>query len=81
MVTVRALERIEALSDHAPLLLSIGIPPRKSKNSFKFELGWIDRDGFYELVKAIWEKPVSGRTPIQCWKQNACLAQIPPWLG
>jgi len=65
MVTVRALERIEALSDHAPILLSVGTPPRKSKHSFKFELGWMEHDGFQDLVKAIWEKPVSGQTPIQ----------------
>ena len=54
MVTVRALERIEAISDHAPLLLSIGPTPRQSKHEFKFELGWMGRDGFYEMVKAIW---------------------------
>ena len=32
MVTVRALERIKVLSDHAPLLLSFGSPPQKSMN-------------------------------------------------
>src|SRR3954469_12772435 len=70
MVTVRALERIEALSDHALLLLSFGSPPRKSTNEFKFELGWMIRDGFYEMVKAIWEKPVDGQTPILRWNNK-----------
>ena len=70
MVTIRALERIEALSDHAPLLLSFGSPPRKSTNEFKFELGWMIRDGFYEMVKAIWEKPVGGQTPILRWNNK-----------
>src|SRR3954471_8363273 len=64
MVTVRALERIEALSDHAPLLFSFGSPPRKSMNEFKFELGWMIRDDFYEMVKDIWVKPVGGQTSI-----------------
>src|SRR3954470_365148 len=70
MVIVHALESIEALSDHAPLLLYFGSSPQKSTNEFKFELGWMIRDGFYEMVKAIWEKPVGGQTPILRWNNK-----------
>ena len=70
MVSVRALERIEALSDHAPILLTTGLPRIQCKRQFKFELGWLHREGFYELVKKVWERPVSGSNPIQIWNNK-----------
>ena len=39
LVSVRALERIEGLSDHAPILLTTGTPSPQCKPRFKFELG------------------------------------------
>jgi hypothetical protein len=39
MVSVRALECIEALSDHAPILLTTGSPRPRCAHRFKFELG------------------------------------------
>jgi hypothetical protein len=39
MVTVRTLERIVGFSDHAPILLSTGLPRPPSNHRFKFELG------------------------------------------
>jgi hypothetical protein len=39
MVSVRALERIEKLSDHATIILTTGTPRRVCKRPFKFELG------------------------------------------
>ena len=54
LVTVRALERIEDLSDHAPLLLSTGTLKSNVRHRFKFELGWLLRDGFDDMVKRVW---------------------------
>lgn len=65
LVTVRAFERIEALSDHAPILLSTGTLKPTTQHPFKFELGWLERDGFDELVKKVWSKPLSGDSPIR----------------
>ena len=53
LVTVRALERIEELSAHAPLLLSTGTLKPNARHRFKFELGWLLRDGFNEMVKGV----------------------------
>jgi hypothetical protein len=39
MVSVRALERIEALSDHAPILVTTGSVRPPCIRRFKFELG------------------------------------------
>jgi hypothetical protein len=39
MVSVRTLERIEKLSDHAPILLTTGNPRPPYKHPFKFKLG------------------------------------------
>ena len=64
MASVRVLERIEALSDHAPILLTTGSQIIHSKHQFKFELGWLDRDGFDDMVKMVWARPVNGATPL-----------------
>jgi hypothetical protein len=70
MVTVRALERIEKLFDHAPILLTTGTPRPLHKRPFKFELEWLQRDGFHDMVKKVWERPVSGNTPISRWNNK-----------
>ena len=72
MVSVRALPRIEALSDHAPILLTTGLPRPQHRRKFKFELRWLLRDGFYDMVKEVWEKPVAGHTPIHKWNKKVC---------
>ena len=70
MVTVRALERIVGFSDHAPILLSTGLPRPPTKRRFKFELGWLNREGFQTMVKKVWERPVVGMSPIQRWNNK-----------
>jgi hypothetical protein len=41
MVSVRALERIEGFSAHAPILLTTGIHKPHGNHRFKFELEWL----------------------------------------
>jgi hypothetical protein len=65
IVFVRAPERIEGFSDHAPILLTTGTPRLPSKHRFKFELGWLQREGFHEMVKNVWKRPVNANSPIQ----------------
>jgi hypothetical protein len=72
MVTVRALERIVGFSDHAPILLTTGTPRPPSTRRFKFELGWLQREGFQDMVKRIWERPVTHGSPIQRWNNKIC---------
>jgi hypothetical protein len=35
---------------------------------FKFELGWLLRDSFMEMVRDIWENTVVGQTPMERWQ-------------
>jgi hypothetical protein len=70
MVSVRALERIEGLSDHAPILLSTGTPRPTGNHRFKFELGWLHRDGFHDMVKDVWDRPIADMPPIQRWNSK-----------
>jgi hypothetical protein len=67
---LRALERIEGLFDHAPILLTTGIPKPPSKHRFKFDLGWLQREGFHDMVKNVWERPIAANSPIQRWNSN-----------
>jgi hypothetical protein len=70
IVSVRALERIGKLSDHASILLTTGVPRPPCKHPFKFKLGWLQRDGFQTMVKDIWERPVAGNIPILRWNKK-----------
>jgi hypothetical protein len=83
MVSVRALERIEKLSDHAPILLTTGTPRPLCKRPFKFELGWLQREGFHDMVKKVWERPVAGNTPIMRWnkKMRALRKYLSGWAS
>jgi hypothetical protein len=60
------------LSNHAPILLTTGIPSPPSKRPFKCELGWLQRDDFHDMVKTILERPVTGQTPIARWNNKMC---------
>jgi hypothetical protein len=72
MVSVRALERIESLSDLAPILMTTGSARPRCARHFKFELGWLHRDGFHDMVKSIWERPVVGHSPTERWNNKIC---------
>jgi hypothetical protein len=65
IVLVRALERIEGLSDHVLILLTIGLPRPQSNHQFKFELVWLQREGFRDMVNNVWERPVGAGSPVQ----------------
>jgi hypothetical protein len=63
-VSVHALTR--EISDHSPLLLDSEQPPKQNNaNMFKFELSWLLKGGFYELVAQVWQREIRGAT-----KQN-----------
>jgi hypothetical protein len=53
LASVRVLPRIEALSDHASILISTGTPSSPRRRPFKFEIGWLQRDGFSDMIKFI----------------------------
>jgi hypothetical protein len=79
MVYVRALPRIEAISDHTPILLTTGLAQPQHRCKFKFELGWLHWEGFHDMVKEVWEKPVVGQTPIHQW--NNKMSALRKFLG
>ena len=54
----------------APILLTTGTPRPLCKRPFKFELGWLHRDGFQDMVKMVWERPVHGNDPITRWNNK-----------
>jgi hypothetical protein len=70
LVSVHVLERIEALSDHCPLLLTAGAHSTHRKKQFKFEHGWFLCEGFYDMVKEVWDRPATGQTPIKRWNNK-----------
>ena len=64
---VQALTR--EISNHTPLLLNTGegaLP--NNSHMFKFELGWLLRNGFHEMVSEIWSNVNEGHTPLEIWQ-------------
>jgi hypothetical protein len=70
MVSVHALECIKRLPDHAPIFLTFGTPRQPCKRPFKFELEWLQREDFDDMVNNIWERLVAGITSILRWNTN-----------
>ena len=64
--TVYALTR--EISDHTPLLLSTNNPSSAYQPQFKFELGWLLRDGFCEMVTDVWNSTLVDSSPIERWQ-------------
>jgi hypothetical protein len=58
------------LSDHTPLLLDTGMPSSLNPSTFKFELSWLLKDGFYILVSELWQKEMTGSTPMEIWQNK-----------
>jgi hypothetical protein len=81
MVFIRALERIEGFPDHVPILLTTGTPKSHNKHQFKFELRWLQREGFHEMVMNVWERPITATSPIQRWniKLHALRSYLSGW--
>jgi len=38
--------------------------------NFNFELEWLTRDGFFGLVKEVWESENRGRSPMEKWQNK-----------
>jgi hypothetical protein len=58
-------------SDHTPLLLNTGASSHnKQPPPFKFEQGWLIRDGFRELVANKWQSEVEGTTSMEKWQNR-----------
>jgi hypothetical protein len=72
MVSVRALQRIEGFSDHAPILLTTGTPKPLGNHRFKSEHGWLQWDGFHDMVKTVCDRPIIAGSPIQRWNYKIC---------
>ncbi|KAL5661821.1 hypothetical protein ACJX0J_028946, partial [Zea mays] len=42
----------------------------KNFSEFKFELGWLTREGFFDLVSSFWQQERRGETAIQIWQNK-----------
>jgi hypothetical protein len=71
MVSVWTLESIEGLLHHSHIPTT-GTPIPSFALQFKFEIGWLHREGFHDMVKTVWERPIADRMPIQRWNKKLC---------
>jgi hypothetical protein len=70
--TIQALSR-----DHTPLFINTWKPASNNNQSlFKFELGWLLREGFMDLVTEIWHSVDEGHNSLEHWQPKIrCLHQ------
>jgi hypothetical protein len=71
------LAKVEArdrnISDHTTLVVSTGASTHQSGSRlFRFERGWLLKEGFYDMVANIWRSENSGSSPLQ-----RCQSKIP----
>jgi hypothetical protein len=67
MSTVQALNR--DISDHTPLFLNTGeLSSLSNHKQFKFELGWLLRDGFTEMIKELWSNIEAEGSSMDIWQ-------------
>ena len=63
LVIVHALTR--AGSDHTPLIIDSGEQAHiGNENHFSFELSWLRRDDFYDIVCREWKSVTKGSSPL-----------------
>jgi hypothetical protein len=69
LLMVVALPRV--IFDHIPLLIDSG-QPSLSNNvpMFKFELGWLLRDGFMDMVREVWNSVFNRDDTMRCWQMK-----------
>ncbi|PVH35203.1 hypothetical protein PAHAL_7G126000 [Panicum hallii] len=59
------------ISDHTPLMLNTGeAQPNVGQPNFKFELGWLMREGFREKVSQIWSQEYGGSSALERWQNK-----------
>jgi hypothetical protein len=59
------------ISDHTPLFLDTGHnTSMNSQHLFKFELGWLIRDGFIDIVKEIWDSVNDLDDKLKSWQSK-----------
>jgi hypothetical protein len=50
--------------------MPFGVPVPQTNHRFKFELGWLHRVGFHDMVKGVWERTTCVMSPIQRWNNK-----------
>jgi hypothetical protein len=67
LTTVQALPRV--ISDHTPLLLNSSETSTSSHEPlFKFEYGWLLKEGFVDMIRGIWSSHSEGNNPNERWQ-------------
>jgi hypothetical protein len=56
------------ISDHTPLLCCTNNASSSYQPQFKFELGWLIRDGFCDIVRDVWQSIRAEGTPLERWQ-------------
>uniref|UniRef100_A0A452Y7A2 Uncharacterized protein n=1 Tax=Aegilops tauschii subsp. strangulata TaxID=200361 RepID=A0A452Y7A2_AEGTS len=57
--------------DHIPLLVDSGESTHVgNRNTFSFELGWFEREGFLNLIAIEWARESGGTFHVEIWQNK-----------
>ncbi|KAG2607555.1 hypothetical protein PVAP13_4NG257233 [Panicum virgatum] len=79
MANVTGISRLG--SDHVPLVINFGTSQEKKNPIFRVEKWWMEQDGFYNIVKEVWESPCQHTKAIDIWqfKLRALRRKLKGW--
>ena len=59
------------ISDHTPLLLNTREEEKGGRQPmFKFELSWLLKENFFDMVSEVWNKEKRGNNALQKWQNK-----------
>jgi predicted secreted Zn-dependent protease len=59
------------ISDHTPLILNTGASTHQNRQpTFKFEMGWLTRDGFFDMVADICQSECRSYSTLERWQNK-----------
>ena len=68
LVSLKVLAK--EMSDHAPLIVNLGLDIQKIVRPFKFELCWFLREDLVNVVSKVWNDFYSGKSRIDKWQNR-----------
>jgi hypothetical protein len=53
--------------------METGMPSQHISQLFKFELAWLLKGGFFDIVAGIWQSETRGANAMEVWQNKICV--------
>jgi hypothetical protein len=59
--------------------METGMPSQHISQLFKFELAWLLKGGFFDIVAGIWQSETRGANAMEVWQNKICVLRKYLW--